>query len=66
MSGIRKFSVTDLTVIAIRCTTEKEIVGLEDFLLMEMKEENATYDKHQVSPIFSIISGKKRYFANGN
>jgi hypothetical protein len=66
MSVIKKFSISDLTVVAIRCNTVKEVVQLEDFLFMELKEETPMYNKYELSPIFSVIAGKKSYFANGS
>lgn len=60
MAGIVKYSIGDLTLIAIRCNDISEIVTLEDFLYDGVREE--IYSKVEVSTILAVLGGKKAYF----
>lgn len=55
MTGILTYSISELTLITIRCNTTDDIQKLEDYLFSSVK----LYSTQALNPIFSVIKGKK-------
>ena len=59
---IRKYSIADFTLIAIRCNTPAEVQTLQDFFYFEIDDDPERYSNAEISTIFTVLDGKTSYF----
>jgi hypothetical protein len=57
-----KYSVADLTLVAIRCNSAEELQQMEDSIYFLIDFDPDMYSNAEISTIFTVMDGKKTLF----